>query len=329
MKKAFTLIELLVVIAIIAILAAILFPVFAQAKLAAKKTVSLSNQKQIGLGIIMYAGDYDDMYPRNDGCTLNDSLESKWNTQPAGSSPNAFCNGTGTGGGLGGFAFRDNHYGWQKWLQPYVKSVSLFVHPTIAPIYGTGVSSGVPTGQDQGEFANGYALNIAITGALNTWGYNAPYTNFGALRDSFVGGTQTGLASPAEAMIVTEQWFEPVTGAWETNYAGSETPYWPAAFKEHWEAMYLKSGGTGDCGTQPGVTDPTKVPFGVVPISYADGHTKTLAVGQFLANTPTFAQYVGASYPAAICNGFAAYGNNSYTASLIPAGSGKFPMWGL
>jgi prepilin-type N-terminal cleavage/methylation domain-containing protein len=59
----FTLIELLVVIAIIAILAAILFPVFAQAKLAAKKTQTLSNLKQIGLGFQMYAGDYDDMLP--------------------------------------------------------------------------------------------------------------------------------------------------------------------------------------------------------------------------------------------------------------------------
>ncbi|RYG48887.1 prepilin-type N-terminal cleavage/methylation domain-containing protein [bacterium] len=60
MKKAFTLIELLVVIAIIAILAAILFPVFAQAKAAAKQSVNVSNLKQIGLAGIMYAGDYDD-----------------------------------------------------------------------------------------------------------------------------------------------------------------------------------------------------------------------------------------------------------------------------
>src|SRR5580658_2780655 len=60
LKRAFTLIELLVVIAIIAILAAILFPVFAQAKLAAKKTVSLSNLKQIGLAWQMYGNDYDD-----------------------------------------------------------------------------------------------------------------------------------------------------------------------------------------------------------------------------------------------------------------------------
>jgi prepilin-type N-terminal cleavage/methylation domain-containing protein/prepilin-type processing-associated H-X9-DG protein len=59
-NRAFTLIELLVVIAIIAILAAILFPVFAQAKEAAKKTSCLSQVKQIGLGSIMYAGDYDD-----------------------------------------------------------------------------------------------------------------------------------------------------------------------------------------------------------------------------------------------------------------------------
>jgi prepilin-type N-terminal cleavage/methylation domain-containing protein/prepilin-type processing-associated H-X9-DG protein len=62
-RKAFTLIELLVVIAIIAILAAILFPVFAQAKLAAKKTQDLSNTKQIATAIYMYCGDYDDTTP--------------------------------------------------------------------------------------------------------------------------------------------------------------------------------------------------------------------------------------------------------------------------
>ncbi|MBL8067812.1 MAG: prepilin-type N-terminal cleavage/methylation domain-containing protein [Armatimonadetes bacterium] len=62
--RAFTLIELLVVIAIIAILAAILFPVFAQAKLAAKKTQSLSNLKNMGTATQIYLSDYDDYYPQ-------------------------------------------------------------------------------------------------------------------------------------------------------------------------------------------------------------------------------------------------------------------------
>lgn len=62
-RNAFTLIELLVVIAIIAILAAILFPVFAQAKEAAKKTTCLSGEKQVGLAFMMYASDNDEVGP--------------------------------------------------------------------------------------------------------------------------------------------------------------------------------------------------------------------------------------------------------------------------
>ena len=64
MKRAFTLIELLVVIAIISILAAILFPAFAQAKAAAKAIVSLSNVKQLNTALIMYAIDNDDVIVR-------------------------------------------------------------------------------------------------------------------------------------------------------------------------------------------------------------------------------------------------------------------------
>lgn len=62
-RRAFTLIELLVVMAIIAILAAILYPVFAQVKAAAKKAVCMSNEKQLGLGFASYFNDFDDVLP--------------------------------------------------------------------------------------------------------------------------------------------------------------------------------------------------------------------------------------------------------------------------
>src|SRR5438034_806664 len=62
-RRGFTLIELLVVIAIIAILAAILFPVFARAREAARKTNCLSNLKNIGLASLMYVQDYDEQFP--------------------------------------------------------------------------------------------------------------------------------------------------------------------------------------------------------------------------------------------------------------------------
>src|ERR1044072_2109069 len=63
MRKAFTLIELLVVIAIIAILASILFPVFARARENARRSSCMSNLKQIGLGFMQYTQDYDERMP--------------------------------------------------------------------------------------------------------------------------------------------------------------------------------------------------------------------------------------------------------------------------
>lgn len=79
-RSGFTLIELLVVIAIIAILAAILFPVFAQAREQARKTSCLSNQKQLGLSLMMYSQDYDEVFPFG----LDEAWHDSWavTTQP-------------------------------------------------------------------------------------------------------------------------------------------------------------------------------------------------------------------------------------------------------
>jgi prepilin-type N-terminal cleavage/methylation domain-containing protein len=63
LKRGFTLIELLVVIGIIALLAAILFPVFARAKASAKSTTCISNLHQIGVSMLLYMNDYDDFFP--------------------------------------------------------------------------------------------------------------------------------------------------------------------------------------------------------------------------------------------------------------------------
>lgn len=106
-QHAFTLIELLVVSAIIAILAAILFPVFAQAKSAAKGTASLSNLKQISLSAHIYAGDYDDRtVPATVWNSGNDPIE------------------TGTG---------QTNASWVWLLQPYQKNVDLVIDPLGPP----------------------------------------------------------------------------------------------------------------------------------------------------------------------------------------------------
>lgn len=81
-KKGFTLIELLVVIAIIAILAAILFPVFARARENARRASCQSNLKQIGLGIMQYVQDYDEYYPlAQAGVGNTERQRNSWRTQ--------------------------------------------------------------------------------------------------------------------------------------------------------------------------------------------------------------------------------------------------------
>jgi prepilin-type N-terminal cleavage/methylation domain-containing protein len=325
LKRAFTLIELLVVIAIIAILAAILFPVFAQAKLAAKKAVSISNQKQLGLAMLMYSNDYDDMYARQDGCTLNDSEVTAFNVQAAGTNPFPWCNGAGGANGAGGYAFRDNHYDWSKWVMPYIKTTGLIYHPVIVP-----TSSGLANGEVDG----GYALNTAITGELNTIAYNTSNASQVTLqkygnRTSWIGGTQTSVPSPSEAWLLMEQIQQSVAPVYEygTTSGGYNLTVYPEAVREHWDGYFhnisTTSGNKHDCYST-GVLDPTAAPFNEsVPISYCDGHTKALQVGAFLAQTPTASQYLPGFYYKYGCGFFAvAYSSGA------PVTNALTPFWG-
>ncbi len=107
-RRGFTLIELLVVIAIIAILAAILFPVFARAREKARQTSCLSNVKQIGLAILMYAGDYDESLP----------FYYAPNNKPR---PPELPDLT---------AFYDYGMFWQDLVYPYTKNLQLFMCPS-------------------------------------------------------------------------------------------------------------------------------------------------------------------------------------------------------
>ena len=102
-RSGFTLIELLVVIAIIAILAAILFPVFARARENARKSTCQSNLKQLGLGLMQYAQDYDEGYPMT---------------------------------AFGPYAGGAYAYWYTDLLMPYVKNTQIFVCPSQKAIYG-------------------------------------------------------------------------------------------------------------------------------------------------------------------------------------------------
>ena len=114
MRRGFTLIELLVVIAIIAILAAILFPVFAKAREKARQASCTSNLKQIGLSIIMYRNDYDERNPQYYRGPGNGNQVDSW------------VNGAPAPGPTG-------RYSWATAIQPYCKNVQMFVCPSWPP----------------------------------------------------------------------------------------------------------------------------------------------------------------------------------------------------
>lgn len=167
MKRAFTLIELLVVIAIIAILAAILFPVFAQAKEAAKNTACLSNARQIALSSKLYVGDYDDTMP----------IFMAYQSSPA--------------------PFTTGHEGVEVWLYPYAKSKEIFKSPLDL--------GGPATSSDTGKstYWEAYGSSYRFTKCLHTLvaGYSKSYQGDpGATQNWTV--TETAMADPASSRIM-------------------------------------------------------------------------------------------------------------------------------
>ena len=167
-SAAFTLIELLVVIAIIAILAAILFPVFAQARDKARQTACLSNLKQQGLAMMQYVQDYDETYPHNNGLAA-------FNEYPDFNRKNQTYN---------------FNLHWQQQIYPYHKSWGIYLcpsdeNPSAPKIDNAGLSGYRPPTES----------SYAINSHLMQTGQNGATP--GALPESF-------LAAPASTYLISE-----------------------------------------------------------------------------------------------------------------------------
>ena len=172
--KGFTLIELLVVIAIIAILAAILFPVFARARENARKASCISNLKQIGLGIMQYTQDYDERFP-------------------ASRTPTTIGKNT------------NSPYPWQMVIQPYVKSYQVFRCPSA--VSSNKVYYSNPTGDDGDDriFVSYVCNGTGDANNRNFWGGETPMNTTGIGGGASVGGASIArIKSAAQVILVGE-----------------------------------------------------------------------------------------------------------------------------
>ena len=185
--RAFTLIELLVVIAIIAILAAILFPVFQKVRENARKTSCLSNEKQMGLAMIQYSQDDDEL------------LVPAWNGQGP--------NGPGNGGYQASDSTAGNtRYKWMDMIYPYVKSTQVFHCPDDSGSFGAS-GTFVPY-QQLGQPGQPATPNSNYYGSygINAYNYGGvdPDRGPGNSASGDAGYTLSSLQSPASTIWVVD-----------------------------------------------------------------------------------------------------------------------------
>jgi prepilin-type N-terminal cleavage/methylation domain-containing protein/prepilin-type processing-associated H-X9-DG protein len=172
-RDAFTLIELLVVIAIIAILAAILFPVFAKARASARKVSGLSNLKQIGTGTAMYTQDYDERFPYYN-----------WGLMSCNESGNDANQNPRYGGNDPGFGAY-SAAAWCNSVMPYVKNTQIFQDPS-----------------DKHQWQPGYCINFPQTiwqPGTSSW-TRSQYVSYG-WNESASGGKLASFQSPASDLL--------------------------------------------------------------------------------------------------------------------------------
>jgi prepilin-type N-terminal cleavage/methylation domain-containing protein/prepilin-type processing-associated H-X9-DG protein len=235
-KSAFTLIELLVVIAIIAILAAILFPVFAQAKLAAKKANDLSQNKQLDLAHLMYSNDYDD-------AAMSVPYAATWSTSCPGCGPTTAI---APGGSMPEAAMGP---WWTDRLMPYVKNKGLFADPVDNDTLFLCKGYQVP-GLDLADSLTWYAnlaSNTPQPAALTAQTYRVTYTfnEFLSHADNnpFTPGAAqlTSVPQPADTVMLgpSDNWFN--RSQCHTNGTTNSVDY-------DWDVSIHSSNGTGGTG---------------------------------------------------------------------------------